>query len=111
MVKKKPDKTSVKVFVKSNTKVNKKSGKKRKKPNPKIFESYDDENRAEWNKKRGQFEEIADELSKDHDFIVLSDNLLRERFIKKNYPHQKEAKAIVIRAMELYRTRIKKFSI
>lgn len=107
MVKKKPDKISVK----SNTKVNTKTIHKAKRPNPKIFESYDDENRAEWNKKRGEFEEIADELSKDNDFIVLRENSLREKWVKRNYPKHKEVKALVERAMELYRMRIKKFSI
>ncbi len=107
MVTKKPDKKSVKASVKLNIK----STHKNKKPNPKIFESYDDKNRAEWNKKRGQFEEIADELSRDNDFIVLRDNILREKWVKQNYPHQKEVKALVERAMELYQIRIKKFSI
>lgn len=103
MVKKKPDKKSVKA--------NTKSDKKTKKVNPKIFESYEDENRAEWNKKRGEFEEIADELSKDNDFIVLHENSLREKWVKRNYPHYKDVKALTERAMELYRMRIKKFSI
>lgn len=103
MVNKKPDKNSVK----GNTK----STHKNKKPNPNIFESYDDKNRAEWNKKRGQFEEIADELSKDNDFILLTNDKLREKFIRKNYHKPKEVKALVERAMELYRIRVKKFSI
>ncbi len=111
MVKKKPDKKSVKASVETNTKVNKKSGKKVKKINPKIFESYEDENRAEWNKKRGEFEEIADELSRDNDFIVLRENSLREKWVKRNFPKQKDVKALTERAMELYRMRIKKFSI
>lgn len=107
MVKKKPDKKSVKASVKLNTKKDHKG----KKINPKIFESYDDENRAEWNKKRGEFEQIADELSKDNDFIVLRENSLREKWVKRNYPKHKEVKALVERAMELYRMRIKKFSV
>ncbi len=107
MVKKKTDKTSVKVSVKSNTKSNKKT----KRINPKIFESYEDENRAEWNKKRGEFEEIADELSKDNDFMVLHDNTLREKWVKRYYPKHKDVKSLVERAMDLYRMRIKKFSI
>ncbi len=88
-----------------------KKSRKSKKTKKEIFESYDDENRAEWNKKRGEFEEIAEELSKDHDFLVLHDNILREKWIKKNYSKHKDVKELVKRAMELYQARVKKFSI
>lgn len=99
MVKKKTEKNSVK------------ASHKNKKPNPKIFESYDDKNREEWNKKRGEFEEVADELSKDNDFILLENDILREKFIKENYPKHKDVKDLVKRAMKLYQARVKKFSI
>jgi len=103
MVKKKQSKKFVKAKIKSSH--------KSKKPNPKIFESYDDKKRAEWNKERRKFEEIAEELSRDSDFIGLYNNILREKWVKQNYPRQKDAKALVRRAMDLYRIRIKKFSI
>lgn len=84
---------------------------KRTKQTEESSESVDYEKRAEWNKKRGEFEEIADELSKDHDFLVLHDDVSREKFIKQNYSKQKDVKGIVKRAMELYQIRVKKFSI
>ena len=103
MVKKKPDKKSAKRQDKKTPKI--------EVPKPEIFESYDDENREEWNKKRGEFEELADELSRDHDFIVLSDNKLREKWIRTNYPKQQDVKELVKRAIHLYHIRIKRFSI
>lgn len=60
-----------------------------------------------WNKKRQEFEEIAEEISRDNDFFVLQDNALREKWVKKNYPKQKDVKALIKRALELYNSRMR----
>jgi len=72
---------------------------------------YNDENREkEWDKSSEEFERTAEEISKDNDFFVLSDDSLREKWVKKNYPEQKNSKDLVKRATELYKSRVRVFS-
>jgi hypothetical protein len=75
-------------------------------------EDYGNAERMEaWNKKKEEFESIAEDISRDNDFFVLRDNPSREKWVKKNYPNQKDVKYLVQRAVDLHLTRLKKFSI
>ncbi len=121
MVKGKPKKqkksATKKTGLKTKSKKQKKSATRKinlKPKSKKIKESFDSpesETIAVWNKNLEKFEKTAEEISRDHDFIVLGDNKLREKYIKKNYPNEREVKRLLKRAMELYIARVKKFSI
>lgn len=68
---------------------------------------YYKEKSETWDKKRQEFEEIAEEISRENDFFILHDNAEREKWVKKNYPRQKQIKELIKRIFEIYRSRIR----
>ena len=72
---------------------------------------YNKENREEeWDESREDFERTAEEISKDNDFFMLHDNSDKEKWVKKNFPKQKDVKGLVKRAIELYKSRVRVYS-